>query len=114
MEPDVIARAFDPFYTTKPIGRGTGLGLSMVYAFVRQSGGQVRIYSEVGKGTTMCLYLPRYAGAVEHVEEASISLLAEAPRVSGLFGRRLLRLLLRARRKKKPPREGRLRREEVK
>ena len=54
MSPDVKARAFDPFFTTKPIGQGTGLGLSMIYGFVRQSGGQVRIYSEAGHGTTMC------------------------------------------------------------
>jgi len=62
MSADVIARAFDPFYTTKPIGQGTGLGLSMVHGFARQSGGEVRIYSEVGKGTTVCLYLPRHDG----------------------------------------------------
>ena len=61
MTPDVIGKAFDPFFTTKPIGEGTGLGLSMIYGFARQSGGQVRIYSEVGEGTTMCIYLPRHS-----------------------------------------------------
>ncbi|QAY75329.1 GAF domain-containing protein [Sphingosinicella sp. BN140058] len=62
MSPEVIAKAFDPFFTTKPLGEGTGLGLSMIYGFARQSGGQVRIASEVGLGTTMSLYLPRHDG----------------------------------------------------
>ncbi|WP_426140999.1 PAS domain-containing protein [Pseudomonas sp. DWP3-1-2] len=63
MTPDVIAKAFDPFFTTKPIGQGTGLGLSMIYGFAKQSGGQVRIYSQVGQGTTICIRLPRYHGS---------------------------------------------------
>jgi PAS domain S-box-containing protein len=70
MAPHVISRAFDPFFTTKPLGQGTGLGLSMIHGFVRQSGGQVRVYSEVGKGTTMCLYLPRFLGDAEAPEAA--------------------------------------------
>jgi signal transduction histidine kinase/CheY-like chemotaxis protein len=60
MAPEVVARAFDPFFTTKPLGQGTGLGLSMIYGFARQSGGQVRIYSEPGAGTMVCIYLPRH------------------------------------------------------
>jgi len=72
MAPEVIAKAFEPFFTTKPTGEGTGLGLSMIYGFARQSGGQVRIYSEVGQGTTMCLYLPRHNEA--DVEEEDIPL----------------------------------------
>jgi len=70
MTPDVIARAFEPFFTTKPMGEGTGLGLSMIYGFAKQSGGQVRIYSEVGQGTTVCVYLPRFYGEAD--DDASL------------------------------------------
>ena len=78
MSPEVMAKAFDPFFTTKPMGQGTGLGLSMIYGFVRQSGGQVRIYSELDQGTTLCLYLPRHRGAAEAPEGAPDP--GEAPR----------------------------------
>jgi PAS domain S-box-containing protein len=69
MTRSVLARAFDPFFTTKKPGEGTGLGLSMIYGFAKQSGGEVRLYSEPGQGTTVRLYLPRYFGLV--AEEAA-------------------------------------------
>ncbi|WP_279358727.1 PAS domain-containing protein [Methylobacterium indicum] len=80
MAPEVIARVFEPFFTTKPIGEGTGLGLSMIYGFAQQSGGQVRIASTVGEGTTVSLYLPRHDGPAPSEAETAAS--AELPRAA--------------------------------
>jgi PAS domain S-box-containing protein len=80
MPASVIAKAFDPFFTTKPIGQGTGLGLSMTYGFAKQSGGYVRIYSEVGQGSSVKLYLRR---GTRDAEQPSEIVMPPAPQGQG-------------------------------
>jgi len=82
MSPETVQRVFDPFFTTKEVGRGSGLGLSMVYGFVKQSRGHVRIYSEMGEGTTINLYLPRVVGSDDRGERAARDV-AQVPRGQG-------------------------------
>jgi PAS domain S-box-containing protein len=97
MSPSVKARAFDPFYTTKPIGKGTGLGLSMIYGFVRQSDGAVTIDTELGKGTSIEICLPRYKGDLTYApaEGSSEDHRAEANEVVLIVeDEALLRLLI--------------------
>ena len=72
MSPEIMERAIDPFFTTKPVGKGTGLGLSQVYGFVKQSKGHLKLYSEIGHGTAVKIYLPRYYGSEQPVDGAAV------------------------------------------
>ncbi|HWH22272.1 MAG TPA: ATP-binding protein [Allosphingosinicella sp.] len=82
MSPETLAQVFEPFFTTKEVGKGTGLGLSQVYGFVRQSGGHIRIYSELGQGSTVKIYLPRLMSGADAAEVSTPA--AQAPTHGGV------------------------------
>ncbi|MDA9464620.1 hybrid sensor histidine kinase/response regulator [Bradyrhizobium sp. CCBAU 53415] len=85
MAPEVLNHAFEPFFTTKDPGQGTGLGLSQVYGFVKQSGGHVKIYSEVGEGTTIKMYFPRYTGSAQPDSDDAREFISEGASVETIL-----------------------------